>query len=80
MVYFKKIYSFRVRDASLLVTVSSIQCLDMTVTKIENGLERGFVKHRPNCLLIADPMCSVTRIAKLEGEIHFLVTSLLKCQ
>ena len=27
----------------------------MIVGKIENTLERGFVKHRPNCLLIADP-------------------------
>ena len=25
------------------------------VSKIENGLERGFVKHRLNCLLITDP-------------------------
>ena len=28
----------------------------MTVGKIENGLERGFVKHRLNCLLITDPL------------------------
>ena len=28
----------------------------MTVGKIDNGLERGFVKHRLNCLLITDPM------------------------
>ena len=28
----------------------------MTVGKIENGLERGFVKHRLNCLLITDPV------------------------
>ena len=28
----------------------------MTVSKIENGLERGFVKHRLNCLLITDPL------------------------
>ena len=27
----------------------------MTVGKIENGLERGFVKNRLNCLLITDP-------------------------
>ena len=46
---------FLVRDASLLVTVGSRQCLDMTVGKIENGLERGFVKHRLNCPLITDP-------------------------
>ena len=26
----------------------------MIVGKIENGLERGFVKHRLNCLLITD--------------------------
>ena len=26
-------------------------CLDMIAGKIENGLERGFVKHRLNCLL-----------------------------
>ena len=37
------------------MTVSSRQCLDVTVDKIENGLERGFVKHRLNCLLITDP-------------------------
>ena len=31
----------------------------MNVGKIENGLhvERGFVKHRLNCLLITDPKC-----------------------
>ena len=28
----------------------------MTVGKIENGLERGFVKRRLNCLLITDPI------------------------
>ena len=28
----------------------------MIVGKIENGLDRGFVKHRLNCLLIADPI------------------------
>ena len=28
----------------------------MTVGKIENGLERGFVKHCLNCLLITDPL------------------------
>ena len=28
----------------------------MTVGKIENGLERGFVKHRLNCLLVTDPI------------------------
>ena len=28
----------------------------MTVAKIENGLECGFVKHRLNCLLITDPV------------------------
>ena len=27
----------------------------MTVGKTENGLERGFVKHRLTCLLIIDP-------------------------
>ena len=27
----------------------------MTVGKIENGLERGFAKHRLNCPLITDP-------------------------
>ena len=27
----------------------------MIVGKIESGLERGFVKHRPNCRLITDP-------------------------
>ena len=27
----------------------------MTFGKIENGLERGFVKHRLNCLLKTDP-------------------------
>ena len=26
------------------------------IGKIENSLERGFVKHRLNCLLITDPM------------------------
>ena len=28
----------------------------MIVGKIENGLERGFVKHRLNCLLITDQL------------------------
>ena len=28
----------------------------MIVGKIENGIERGFVKHRLNCLLITDPL------------------------
>ena len=50
---------FLVWDVSLLVTVSSRQCFDMTVGKIENGLERGFVKHCLNCLLITDPWCSI---------------------
>ena len=59
MVYFREINSFLVWNASLLVTVNSKQCLDMNVGKIENGLhvERGFVKHRLNCLLITDPKC-----------------------
>ena len=58
MVYFRKILnSFLVWDASLFVTVGSRQCLDVTVGKIENGLERVFVKHRLNCLLITDPYC-----------------------
>ena len=57
MVYFKKIDSFLVWDASLVVTVGSRQCLDMTVGKIENGLEHGFLKHRLKCLLITDPKC-----------------------
>ena len=34
---------------------SAVQCLDTIVGKIENGLERGFVKHCLNCLLITDP-------------------------
>ena len=55
MLYFKKINSFLVWDASFLVTVDSRQCLDMTVGKIENGLERGFVKHRLNRVLKTDP-------------------------
>ena len=55
MVYFRGIKSFLVWDAGLPVTVKSRQCLDMTVGKIGNGLERGFVKHRLNCLLISDP-------------------------
>ena len=29
----------------------------MIVGKIENGLERGFVKHGLNCLLLTDPEC-----------------------
>ena len=29
----------------------------MTVGKIENGLERGFLKHRLNCILITGSMC-----------------------
>ena len=45
MAYLKYTNSFLVWDASLLVTVGSRQCLDMIVGKIENGLERGFVKH-----------------------------------
>ena len=55
VVDFKWINCFLVWDASLLVTVSSRQCLVMTIGKIENGLEHGFVKHRLNCLLITDP-------------------------
>ena len=46
---------FLVWNASLLITISSIQCLDMTVGKVENGLEHSFVKHRLNCLLLTDP-------------------------
>ena len=53
--YFKLINSFLVRDASLLATVNSRQCLNMIGGKIENVLERGFVKHRLNCLFITDP-------------------------
>ena len=34
----------------------------MTVGKIENGLERGFVKHGVNCLLITDPRCFIVYI------------------
>ena len=34
----------------------------MIVGKIENGLERGFVKHRLNCLLITDPICLQKRL------------------
>ena len=33
----------------------------MTDGKIENGLERGFVKHRLNYLLITDPKSSTTK-------------------
>ena len=58
MVYFREI----VWDASLLVTVNSRHCSDMTVGKIENGLERGFVKHRLNCLLITDPRFSLRQL------------------
>ena len=46
MVYFREINSFLVWDASILVTVNSRQCLDVTDGKIENALERGLVKHR----------------------------------
>ena len=55
MFYFEQINSFLVWDASLLATVSSSQCLDLTGGKIENGLERGFVNRRLNYLLITDP-------------------------
>ena len=55
MVYFKKVNSFLVWDAPLLVTIGSGHCFDMIFGKIENDLERGFVKHRLNCLLITDP-------------------------
>ena len=34
----------------------------MTVGKIENGSELGFVKHRLNCLLITDPICDIFRL------------------
>ena len=56
---FRSLKDRDVWDASLLVTVGSRQCLDMIVGKIENDLERGFVKHRLNCLLITDPMCLI---------------------
>ena len=39
-------------DASLLVTVGSTQGLDTIVGKIENGLERGFIPSKLNCLKI----------------------------
>ena len=55
VVYFDWINSFLVWGASLLVTVGSRRCLDMMAGKIENGFERGFVRHRLNCLLITDP-------------------------
>ena len=58
VVYFTLINSFVVWDASLFVTVGRRkQCLVMI--EIENGLERGFVKHRLNCLLITDPKLRV---------------------
>ena len=53
MFYFKLINSFLVWDASLLVTVSSRQCLDMIGGKIENGLDVVLLKL--NYLLITDP-------------------------
>ena len=34
----------------------------MIVGKIENGLERSFVKHRLNCLLITDPVSFVDAV------------------
>ena len=55
------INSFLAWDARLLVTVSSRQCLDMTVVKIENGSERRFVKHRLNCLVITTQIFSIFR-------------------
>ena len=58
-----KMNSFLVWDTSLLVIVSSRQCLDMTVGKLEDGLESGFVKHRLNCLLITDPKSFIGAIA-----------------
>ena len=64
--YIDPLKSFLVWGASCLpVTVSSRQCLDRTVGKIENGLERCFVKHRLNCILITDPnsFCSVKNYA-----------------
>ena len=60
-------------DASLLVSVSSRQCLDTTVGKIENGLECGFVKHRLNCLLITDPMSRLTYVQFVQLNCHILV-------
>ena len=41
----------------------------MTVGKIENGLEGGFVKHCLNCLLITDPTCFLTG---LRASVFFL--------
>ena len=35
----------------------------MTVGKIENGLERGFIKHRLNCLLITHPVGFFKRLS-----------------
>ena len=36
----------------------------MTVGKIENGFERGFVKRLLNCLLITDPLCFYWQLTK----------------
>ena len=51
----------------------------MIVGKIENGLERGFVKHRLNCLFMTDPLFLASRpkykdqvirkhLARLQGD------------
>ena len=48
----------------------------MTVGKIENGLERGFVKHRLNCLLITDRLCFVVYLQGIEeGSLDMLDNS-----
>ena len=68
------------KKKNLLVTISSRQCLDMIDGNIENGLERGFVKHRLNYVLIIDPKslcrtcvasCSFPNIRVLNGRDSF---------
>ena len=39
----------------------------MIVGQTENGLERGFVKHRLNCLLITIPLCRLVFNPKMSG-------------
>ena len=52
---------------AFLLLSATRQCLDVTVGKIEDGLERGFVKHRLNCLLITDPLYNEAGRAGIRG-------------
>ena len=53
---------------------------DIIVAKIENGLERGFVKHRLNCLLVTDTISLTFKVISLHLAEKFIATSAYKAE